>query len=276
MDKKLFPIFVLSSAVYFTQGVEALPAQGLFYYLKEALNYSPQKIMLLSSIITTAWLIKPFIGYLIDNFFSKKAWIFIAVALDIIIVLLFGCVNFQIFMLVTLLVFNSTNAAFRDVAVDGIMCVEGKKYNATGKIQGIQWISISASGLITGIVGGLIAQKWGYQAGFLFLVPVYLLVGLACYFYQDKKYFSKDSRSSLVLDLQKIFSNKQLLLVALFIFLYKYSPSFGTPLLFIQRDSFKWGKVWIGALGSIATVFQIIGAIFYYKFSAKINIKKWL
>ena len=64
--------------------------------------------------------------------------------------------------------------------------------------------------------------------------------------------------------------------MSLFIFLYKYSPSFGTPLFFIQRDVFKWNKIWIGTLGTLGTVFEISGAILYYKFSQKINIKKWL
>ena len=82
-NKKLFWIFALSSAVYFTQGIEELPAQGLFYYLKETLHFSPEKIMLIGSLTTFAWLVKPLIGYLIDNLFSKRVWIFISLVLDI-------------------------------------------------------------------------------------------------------------------------------------------------------------------------------------------------
>ncbi len=44
----------------------------------------------------------------------------------------------------------------------------------------------------------------------------------------------------------------------------------------MQRDTFKWGKIWIGTLATIGTVFQVVGALFYYKFSQKINIRKWL
>ena len=78
------------------------------------------------------------------------------------------------------------------------------------------------------------------------------------------------------MDLKKIFADKKIIIVGLFIFLYKYSPSFGTPLFFIQRDMFKWGKLWIGALTTIGTIFGIIGALFYYRMSQRINIKKWL
>lgn len=233
--------------------------------------------MLLGSITTLAWLVKPFIGYLIDNFFNKKIWIFIALAIDIVLVLFLGLFSLPIILLVTFLLINSTNAAFRDVAVDGIMCVEGKIYNATGKIQSIQWMSISVSGLITGIGGGIIAQKWGYKAGFLCLIPFYCLVAIPAFFYQENKTLNNESKTNtLFTDLKKLFSNKNLIIVSLFIFLYRYSPSFGTPLFFIQRDVFKWGKIWIGVLATIGTIFEISGALLYYKVSQKINIKKWL
>ncbi len=276
MQKKLFWVFVLSSAVYFTQGMEGLPSQGLFYYLKETLNFSPEKIMLIGSITISAWLVKPFIGYVIDNFFHKKTWIFIAIILDIISVLFLGLMYLPLVILVTMIILNSTNTAFRDVAVDGIMCVEGKKYNATGRIQSIQWISINVAGLLTGIGGGYIAQKWGYRGGFLSLIPVYLLIAVPAYFYKEETAAANRAPASLFLDLKKLFDNRQLLIIGLFIFLYKYSPSFGTPLFFIQRDTFQWGKIWIGALATISTTFGILGSLIYYKMSTKINIKKWL
>ncbi len=273
-NKKLFWVFLLSSAVYFTQGIEGLPNQGLFYYLKETLHFSPEKIMLLGSFTTLAWLVKPLIGYVIDNSFSKRVWIFISLALDIVFVLFLGLMQMPLIILVALLALNSSGAAFRDVAVDGIMCVEGKKYQATGKIQSIQWASILVAGLFTGIGGAFIAEKWGYKVGFLCLIPVYLAVALPAYFFKEEQ--AEKKYSTLLTDLKKLFSDKKILIIGLFIFLYKYSPSFGTPLFFIQRDSFKWGKIWIGTLGTIGTLFGVIGSLFYYKFSQKINIKKWL
>ncbi len=277
MNKKLFWIYALSSAVYFTQGIEALPSQGLFYYLKETLSFPAQKIMFISSLVTLAWLVKPIIGYIIDNSLSKKSWIFIALILDIFSVLILGFIPLPIFALISLLLINSTNTAFRDVGVDGIMCVEGKIYHATGRIQSIQWISIAISGLLTGVWGGHIAQRWDYKVGFLYLIPFYLLLGMVASFYTEEKRPRNTAReNSLLRDLKKLFADRQLIIVAIFIFLYKYSPSFGTPLFFIQRDVFKWDKIWIGWMGTIGTLFEITGALFYYKFSQKIKLKKWL
>lgn len=273
-NRKLFWIFALSSAVYFTQGIEGLPGQGLFYYLKETLYFSPEKIMFLGSLTTLAWMVKPLIGYVIDHVFTKRCWIFISLGLDIIFVLFLGLMHMPLIFLVALLAVNSASAAFRDVAADGIMCVEGKKYQSTGKIQSIQWVSILVAGLFTGIGGAFIAEKWDYRVGFLCLVPIYLLVALPAYFYKEERL--EKNYASLLVDLKRLLSDKKILIIGLFIFLYKYAPSFGTPLTFIQRDTFKWGKMWIGTLGTISTIFGVIGALLYYKFSQRINIKKWL
>jgi MFS family permease len=275
MNKKLFWIFSLSSSVYFLQGLEALPAQGLFYYLKETLMMPVEKIMLLSSLTMAAWVIKPIIGYLIDNLLTKKAWIFISLGIAIVLALALGFLGLSVGVLVVLLFFSSTAASFRDVSADGIMCVEGKAYNATGKIQSVQWISLYAAGIITGIGGGYIAEKWGYQKGFLWLVPFYLSAAAITCFYRPGLRLAEAKRN-LLADLRKIFSDQRLLIVALFIFLYKYSPSFGTPLFFIQRDTFKWGKLYIGSLATASTLFGIGGSLLYYKFSQRINLKKWL
>lgn len=232
--------------------------------------------MFLGSITISAWLIKPLIGYIVDNFFSKKTWIFISIAFDILFVMFLGFLKLPLFILIAILLITSTNTAFRDVSVDGIMCVEGKKHSVTGRIQSIQWISISVSGLITGIGGGYIAEHLGYQAGFLCLIPFYILAGISAHLYKECAPLQRNNTSTLSADLKKLFSDKRLIIVAAFIFLYKYSPSFGTPLLFIQRDTFKWTKIWIGTMATIGTLFEITGALLYYKFSQRIKIKKWL
>jgi len=274
MNRRLLWVFILSSAVYFIQGIETLPSQGLFYYLKDNLHFSPEKIMVLTSIPVFAWLVKPFIGYLIDSFMNKKAWIFIALGLDIVLAMVLGALELPLFILIAVLVVTSSNAAFRDVAVDGIMCVEGKRYEATGKIQSIQWMSISLAVLITGIGGGYLAEAWGYRGAFLSLIPVYILAAVPAIFYKEER--SADNPAVHIRDLKKLLLDRRLLIVGLFIFLYKYSPSFGTPLFFIQRDTFGWSKVWIGALATISTSFSIAGSFLYYKFSQRIHIKKWL
>lgn len=276
MNKKIFWIYALSSGAYFIQGLEVLPSQGLFYYFKDSLGFPPQKIMFLTGIISMSWVFKPAIGYLVDKLFNRRIWIFISLFSDIAAVLILGLLSLSLLPLVIFLMVNSTSTAFRDVAVDGVMCVEGKKYSITGRIQSVQWISISLAGLLTGIGGGYIAEKWGYHTAFLCTVPFYIILWVIAYFYQGEPGLGNIIKGSLILDLKKLFAHKQLMFLACFIFLYKYSPSFGAPLFFIQRDAFEWSKVWIGVFHSLGAIFAVLGALLYYKFSRRINIWKWL
>jgi len=274
-NKKLFWIFALSASVYFTQGIEGLPGQAFFYYLKETLKFSPSTIMYLGTITGIAWLIKPIWGYVMDVFkLKKRTWILLALALDLIIAAFIGLWAIPVAIIIALMTIKSTNAAFRDVAVDGIMVVEGQKNNCCGRIQSIQWMAISIASILTGITGGYIAEKFNYQLGYLLLIPIFILVAIPALFYKEKP---KTREKFKVEKIKKLFKDKRYLIGGiLFMFFYCYSPSFGTPLLFIQRDEFHWSKLFIGVLGTVLSALEILGAIVYYKFSKKLNVRKWL
>jgi len=304
INKKLFWIFVLSSAVYFTQGIEGLPGLALTFYLKEKLHLIPSTIMYLSSIIGLAWLIKPIWGYLCDNYFTKKSWIILSLIGSLIISFYLGISPFLALPIIILLsTIGSWTAAVRDVAVDGIMCIEGKEVNECGRIQSIQWTSITIAGIIAGLIGGYVADHFNYQFGYLCLIPFYLIIlGIVfkykttpkistkscnnCSHYENcdlSEYnicqdYKKEKVSILetICSYKELFTNKKFLIGCLFLFLYNFSPSFGTPLFFVERDVFHWSGTFMGILGAITSGVSIIGSILYYKFGKKINIRKCL
>jgi len=306
-SKKLFWLYSLSAICYYIQGFESLPSLSLFKYFKEVLMYPPEKLMMLNAIIGLAWIPKILWGICIDQFLSRKKWITISLILDIITVLFLGIWSLPLIMLITMMFINSTDSAIRDVAIDGTMCIEGKKHNITGKIQSLQWISITVATVITGLLGGYLADHFNYRVGFLLLIPFYLLMFIPLYFYKESKKsltkeesclsckfaldcggndnyicegyqirFIKKSIKEIFKPYKEIFKNKSFLWGCLFLFLYKYSPSFGTPLSYLERDSFKWSFQFMGILGTIASIVSIIGAMIYWKICQKINIKKWL
>jgi MFS family permease len=273
VNKRLFYIFALSASVYFTQGFEGLPGQSFFVYCKTVLKFDPSTIMYLGAVAGIAWLIKPLLGAAIDRFFGKKKWFVAALFLSVVVCAFLGTFALPVPFLVVFLTLFSACASVRDIAVDGIMCVEGKKQDICGKIQSVQWISVTFAGLLTGIGGGYIAQNLTYQAGFLALIPTYLVIGYFIWRYRE----SSDSRVSAEKpNYKKIFGNRNFIYACIFIFLYKFSPSFGTPLSFIVRDQFHWSEMFIGILGTITAICSIAGAVIYYKISKKVNARKWI
>ena len=278
LENKLFWIFALSSAIYFTQGIEGLPGLALFFFLKEKLGFSADKIMYISSVTGLAWLVKPIWGYLADNYLTKKLWILISLLGSILISMYFGLSPIlPLGMLILMASLGGWTSAMRDTAVDGIMCVSGKESNECGRIQALQWASITVASIIVGLAGGYIADHFSYKFGYLCLIPIYIVIASIVLRYRAT--VSSHSTTSLwenIKSYKVLFTHRKFLWACLFLFLYKYSPSFGTPLAFIERDVFKWSGMWMGALGAIVSGFEILGALVYFKIGKRINLKRWL
>jgi predicted MFS family arabinose efflux permease len=66
------------------------------------------------------------------------------------------------------------------------------------------------------------------------------------------------------------------MLVCLILFLYKFSPAFGTPLTFILKDKFHWSKQFIGITETLYAGFGILGAWLYFHYSKRLNLIKCL
>ena len=276
MKKSIFWIYALSSVIYFGQGIEQIPFLPFFFYLKEQLHLDESRIMFLSSWITLAWLAKPIIGYLSDNFLTKKIWIIGSLLGSLIFARLLGMINYlPLVWLIIFMALASTNTAFRDVNVDGIMCCEGKKLGITGRIQSLNWAFLTVATVLTGVIGGYLAEHWNYQVGYLILVPIYLIIITIVMQYKSPKVVIKSNRN-LLQTLKELLTDKRLMLVCLFLFLYKFSPAIGTPITFILKDKFHWSKQFIGITETLYAGFGILGAWLYFHYSKKLNLIKWL
>ena len=276
MKKSNFWIYLLSASIYFTQGIENLPSLPFFFFLKENLHLDESRIMFLSSWITLAWLVKPLWGYLSDNFLTKKIWIVGSLIGSLFFAIVLGLIPYlPILWLVIFMSIASGTTAIRDVNVDGLACVEGKKAKITGRIQSLQWGFLTVASVMTGFLGGYLAEHWNYQVGYMILIPVYLLIIMIVMKYKPSKSVAKTTQD-LRQTLKELFTDKRLILVCLFLFLYKFSPAFGTPLSFIMRDNFHWSKQWMGTLDTISAGVGLLGAWTYFHYSKKLNLKKWL
>jgi len=277
MNKNLKYVFWLSAITYFLQGLEGIVGQPMFVYFKKILCLSPSTIMYIGSITGIAWLLKILWGYLIDNYLTKRTWYFIALGISTVLALTLGIYGFMLSVLIGILTLSSTASAIRDVAVDGIMCVEGKKHNLCGNIQAVQWIAITIASIVVGLVGGWLATTANYKLGFLLLIPIYAVSAVLNFKYNEPiKEKTTESGIEVLKKYKVLYKNKSFLMGCLFMFLYCYAPSFGTPLAFIQRDTFHWSEKFIGCFGAVISLCEIIGAVLYYKFSKRINVRKWL
>lgn len=267
----------MSALVYFNQGIGALTSQPLFFYLKENLGLAPPTVMYLSSVTTIPWMIKPLYGWISDTFplfgYRRRSYLILGSMLGTGTALLIGLpAVLPLTVLVILLVVDSLGGAMKDVAVDGIMVEEGQRHEITGKIQSIQWGSLTFATVITGAAGGWIAEHFDYRLSFLLVALVPAAVAGLALFYQEEPV----DRLARAIPLKEVLKNKRLLLSMLFLFLFWFSPSFGVPVQFKMRDDLHFSRLTMGWLSTLGSSCSILGAIWYWKTNQTLDLKKWL
>lgn len=267
----------MSALVYFNQGIGSLTSQPLFFYLKETLGLSASTVMYLGSVTTIPWMIKPLYGWLSDTFplggYRRKSYMILSGLLGIATALFIGIRStLPLLVLYAILTLDALGGAMKDVAVDGIMVEEGQRRGITGRIQSIQWGSLTLATVITGAAGGWIAEHFDYHLSFRMVALFPALVAGLAFFYNEQPALHLKPPVSL----KGVLKNRRLLLSMLFLFLFWFSPSFGVPLSFKMRDDLHFSRFAMGILSTLGSAFSILGAVWYWKTSRTLDLKKWL
>ena len=277
-NKNIFYLYLLIGSVFAVQSLEGLPGLSIFFYFKETLHLTPSKIMVISSIISLVWFVKMLWGFLLDQVLFPKFWMVLSILISLGTSLYFGLNQVIVLpLLIGLLLFNSWAEALRSTGAGGLTCSEGKRYENTGKLQSIREGSQIAIGILTGVIGGWIAQYTSYHFGFLCLLPFYgILLLIVCLYKPIEKIRQRLSFIKTVKSYKDVFTNKQFLWICLILFLYNFNPSFGVPLSYKMRDEFHFSKLFFGILDSLSAITALLGVVFYFKYSKNIDLKKWI
>lgn len=274
-------LYFLAVLVHFSQGISGLVSQPLYYYLRETLHLSVPRIMYLTSITTIPWMLKPLYGFLSDlmpiNNYHRKPYIILSALICSIMAFAIGfSPALTLPLLIVFLFIYSIGQAGDNVAINGFVVEEGNRTNTIGKLQSAQWGALAVAEVLTGVAGGWLSTKYSYHISYLLIAIFPAAIAIAAFFLNEKKAVIKTT--SKLTGIKEFFvslKNKQLLLASLFLFLFWFSPSIGTPLMDRMRI-IGLSKIFIGWIGTIGSIFSIMGAAIYFKVSTKIDMKRWL
>ena len=251
---------------YFVQGTSNLSEIPILYFIKFGLGLGDPGGQLFDSLRNAGWFIKPVWGYLSDRValfgYYRKSWFVLMAFLAVLFWTLNALLTyFDVrFPAVYLLTFNLAFAtyAFVDVVCDALMVTYGRKLQRVGSFVNFQWtvLAIANAGAI--FLGGWLQQQ--VQAGELSLALIFFATGVPPLFtaivglrYIDEERKEKHKNSApkaqrhgvaylgrqivklgkWIRDLpERIRANRTILLLALFIFFWKFSPSIG----YIERS----------------------------------------
>jgi len=278
-----FKYIIIFALVYFfsPNGLSSLPNLSINYLLKDVFKLTATQAAYFGAISILGWVIKPLYGLISDLFPIKGSrrrnyLILTSIIASFCWLILALTQNYNVWLLLLILTFSSFAYAFQDVVTDAYMVEIGKKENKLREFQSVQWAAVSLAQIITGFAGGLAAEKLAYQTTFTLAFFFPFSVALITYFllrYEPeailKFYEFKQVFKSAIL-------NKEFLLITLFLFLWNFSPSYGTPFFYYMVDELKFSKILIGTLGSIAAIGSAIGAMIFGIFLRWVNFKKLL
>jgi|SRR6185437_12799351 len=279
-------LYILAALGHFSQGVAGLAGQPLYYYLREHLGISVSTIMLIGSLTNLPWMLKPLYGFASDLWpifgYRRKSYIFLSAIISCIMALVIGLSPMvSLSILITFLLLYAVGQAGDNVGTNGLVIEQGVKDGSVGKLQSIQWASIGIASVLTGVAGGYISEHFDYHIAYLIIALFPASIAILSFWLKEEK-VQIDTNKVVVsrhTNIKEFFlklKNKQLILAAIFLWLFWFSPSIGTPLMDKMRGELHFSKLWIGWLDTIGSIFGIVGALLYFKWGKGINVRKWL
>lgn len=271
---------------YFVQGFADLSSglthQPVQYLLKEQLQLSAADSGAFWAIVGLGWTLKPLYGFLSDSIpfagYRRKSYLVLMALIGTIGWVLLALLASSYATLLYILTLCAATLAFTDVMTDALMVETGRPLRLTGSFQAIQWAALSFALILAQLVGGYLATYASVRSVFLLaagfpLVVIFATVNLV---HEPSVSKSQVTFADTLSVLRQATHTRILWTSVAFLFLWNFSPSFGTPLLYYEADVLKFSKVFIGTLGAITQAGSVIGALLFLLCGSAIPLRKLL
>jgi len=259
----------LFAIVYFAQGMWYLPNQTITIVLKDA-GLSAGLVANFFAVSTVPWLIKPVYGLLSDfvPLFGRRrlSYLVLTSSLAAAAGLAAGLTGTHDYRaLLALFTAMGLGLAFTDVLADALMVENGRRLNLTGAFQSVQWASIYTCAILVGIVGGWLAHHRHLSGAFLLAAgfPLLTLAATGLIVHEERLRADRAALRARLRDVRGALGSREVWLVAGFIFLFMFSPSFGPGFLYYQTDRLGFSQQFIGTLGALQALGSVLGAVTY-------------
>jgi len=248
----------------------------LTHFLKEARGWGPTEISASLAVVDLPWVIKPLYGVLSDFvplFGSRRrGWLILAS--------LAGTAAFVGLAMtgtpagiVPALVLASVALAIASTLCGALLVENGQRTGSSGAFVNQQWLFYNLAMIAASVVGGQLAQRlaapdalhtaaWIAAVAPLAVLPALLLI------HEERAAIDLAALRHRFGALLRALRSRVLWLIAAYLFLYYFSPGFGTPLYFHMTDRLGFSQGFVGLLASVNAAGWIAGGIFY-RFIAK-------
>jgi MFS family permease len=271
---------VLFAIVYFAQGMWGLPDQTITITFKDR-GFEPGPVAAFFAFATVPWMIKPVYGLLSDfvPLFGRrrKSYLLLTSSTACVMGLLAGLsAEHTYWRLAILYAGMGLGLAFTDVLTDALMVENGKPRGLTGAFQAVQWAAITVAAILVGVLGGHLAEHRDLHAAFFIAAgfPLATLVMTVLFVRDPRVRVEGEAFRQTWAAIRAGLGERSVWLVAGFVFLFNFSPSFGPAFLYYQTDILRFSQTFIGYLSSLYSAAAVVGAFIYAPLSRRMPLRR--
>lgn len=266
----------LFGVIYFIQGIGE-PGEGLIAQPVRSMlagwGHSAAEIATFGAVLALPWVLKPVYGLLSDFLpiagSHRRSYLLIASAATMTG---FAWLYFNppasgsYVLLLTVLLVPTIGIAVCDVAADALMVEKGQPRGLTGQLQSVQWACLYAAIILTGALGGWLAQHGRQDLGFLICAAASgAMFLLAMAFVREAPRHDRGVASvpQAVRVLWSAISKRSVWAAALFLLLWNFNPFTAAVLYLHMTRELGMSEQFYGNTISLLSIAAIAGSIVY-------------
>ena len=275
-DKTRTSAYIFFAALYFIQGVGD-PTSGLVSQPVRSLlrnwGESPASLAALMALLAIPWSIKPAFGLLSDFVpllgSRRRNYLLLANGMAAVSLLLLALVPLSSenrWLLFALLLPTTMGIALGDVIVDALMVEKGQPLGLTGRFQSIQWAAANAALLLTGVLGGYIAETKLQSLAFATCAVLWMFAFAVAWHFAGKdgdEHLNAESFHETGAALLSVLREPLFLAICALLTLWSFNPVWGTVLYLHMTEGLGFSEQSFGNVTSAFFAGALIGSIGY-------------
>jgi predicted MFS family arabinose efflux permease len=274
-DPAIRRLMLFFAIVFVAEGIDqgrvGVVLQPLTNFLKTQ-GWSPLEVTAYFGALNFPWVIKPLYG-LVSDFvpllgYRRTSYLMLASAVAILSYAAIAWLG-EPAAIAPFLVLTAYCMATASTLCGALLAENGRTYRQSSLFVGQQWLWFNVAIMASALVGGALVEHLSAAAALkasaviAALAPVAMLTATPLLLREKQSTIDRQALRQTLRGLVAALRSRSLYLVAAFLFLYSFSPGFGTPLYYHMTDRLHFAQSYIGLLGSITAAGWIAGALLH-------------
>jgi len=261
--------------VYAVEGIgqakSGIMWQPLSHWLKVTLNWDPVRISASLAILDLPWVIKPLWGAISDfvPLFGYRRRPYLVLA-NVAAFLAFGWVATldTASAMIPALTVTAFAMAISSTLCGALLVETGQKHNTTASVVNQQWLWFNIAQMITTLLSGYLIEILSptgalHTAAWIAAVAPLAIIAAVWLIQEPRARIDLEALRERLGALLSVFRSRDLWFTGGFLFLYYFSPHFGTPLYFYMSDRLDFSQGFIGLLSAVGAGGWILGGLLF-------------